>query len=347
MSDVELTPVREAHKFDAQALEQYLLAHVEGFQGPMEIKQFEGGQSNPTFQLITPNQRYVLRKQPPGELLPSAHQVDREYRVMHGLWNTDVPVPQAVALCNDDEIIGSMFYIMEHLEGRIFWDPAVPEVDKAERSAIYDEMNRVLAALHSVDVNAVGLSDYGKPGNYYARQIGRWTKQYRASETETVADMEALIDWLPQNIPDGEETVALVHGDYRLDNMIFHPTEPRIIGILDWELSTLGDPLADLAYQLMAWQFPRERGIAGLEGIDRPSLGLPSDEDYIAAYCQRTGRTGIDNWSFYMAFCFFRIAAILQGIKKRAQIGTASSAEADSRAIMVGPLAALGAACIP
>jgi aminoglycoside phosphotransferase (APT) family kinase protein len=204
----------------------------------------------------------------------------------------------------------------------------------------------VLAALHSVSVDEVGLYDYGKPGNYYARQIGRWTKQYRASETETVADMEALMEWLPNNIPEGEETVALVHGDYRLDNMIFHPTEPRIIGILDWELSTLGDPLADLAYQLMAWQFPREGGIAGLAGLDRAELGLPSDKDYIAAYCQRTGRSSIDNWPFYMAFCFFRIAAILQGIKKRAQIGTASSAEADSRAIMVGPLAALGAACI-
>jgi aminoglycoside phosphotransferase (APT) family kinase protein len=272
--------------------------------------------------------------------------VDREYRVLDALRDTDVPVPKAVALCEDEDVIGSMFYVMEHLEGRIFWDPAVPEVGNAERTAIYDEMNRVLAALHSVSVDAVGLSDYGKPGNYYARQIGRWTKQYRASETETVADMEALIEWLPKHIPEGEETVALVHGDYRLDNMIFHPTEPRIIGILDWELSTLGDPLADLAYQLMAWQFPRVGGIAGLAGMDRNELGLPTDDDYIAAYCQRTGRSGIDNWPFYMAFCFFRIAAILQGIKKRAQIGTASSAEADSRAIMVGPLAALGAACI-
>jgi aminoglycoside phosphotransferase (APT) family kinase protein len=267
--------------------------------------------------------------------------------VLDALRDTDVPVPNAIALCTDDSVIGSMFYVMEHLEGRIFWDPAVPEVNNEERTAIYDEMNRVLAALHRVNVDTVGLTDYGKPGNYYARQIGRWTKQYRASETEVVAEMEALIDWLPNHIPEGDETVALVHGDYRLDNMIFHPREPRIIGILDWELSTLGDPLADLAYQLMAWRFPREGGISGLEGLDRSSLGLPSDEDYIAAYCHRTGRDGIDNWPFYMAFCFFRIAAILQGIKKRAQIGTASSAEADSRAIMVGPLAALGAACIP
>lgn len=331
---------------DLSQLEPWLRRHVPDFAGPLSAEKFAGGQSNPTFKLTAGNKQYVLRRKPPGELLASAHAVDREYRVLDALRHTDVPVPQAIALCEDDEVIGSMFYVMEHLEGRIFWDPAVPEVDNTERTAIYDEMNRVLAALHSVDINAVGLADYGKPGNYYARQIGRWTKQYRASETETVADMEALIAWLPNHIPEDSETVALVHGDYRLDNMIFHPTEPRIVGILDWELSTLGDPLADLAYQLMAWQFPREGGIAGLEGLDRAQLGLPSDEAYIKAYCERTGRSGIDNWPFYMAFCFFRIAAILQGIKKRAQIGTASSAEADSRAIMVGPLAALGAACI-
>ena len=334
-------------ELELSRLEPWLRANVPGLDGPLSAEKFPGGQSNPTFKLTAGERQYVLRRKPPGELLASAHAVDREYRVLDALRDTDVPVPDAVALCEDDSVIGSMFYLMEHLEGRIFWDPAVPEVDNTERTAIYDEMNRVLAALHSVNVDTVGLSDYGKPGNYYARQIGRWTKQYRASETETVADMEALIEWLPNHIPEGEETIALVHGDYRLDNMIFHPTEPRIIGILDWELSTLGDPLADLAYQLMAWQFPREGGIAGLAGMDRNELGLPSDEDYIATYCQRTGRSGIDNWPFYMAFCFFRIAAILQGIKKRAQIGTASSAEADSRAIMVGPLAALGAACIP
>ncbi len=328
-------------------LEPWFREHVTGVEGSLAVEKFAGGQSNPTFKLTAGDRHYVLRRKPPGELLASAHAVDREYRVLDALRNTDVPVPQAVALCEDEDVIGSMFYVMEHLEGRIFWDPAVPEVDNTERTAIYDEMNSVLAALHSVDIHNVGLSDYGKPGNYYARQIGRWTKQYRASETETVPDMEALIEWLPDNIPAGGETVSLVHGDYRLDNMIFHPTEPRIIGILDWELSTLGDPLADLAYQLMAWQFPRVGGIAGLEGLDRSELGLPSDEDYIAAYCQRTGRSGIDHWPFYMAFCFFRIAAILQGIKKRAQIGTASSAEADSRAIMVGPLAALGAAYLP
>ena len=336
-----------AQDLDLTHLEPWLREQIPDMGGALTAEKFAGGQSNPTFKLTLGDTHYVLRRKPPGELLASAHAVDREFRVLDALRDTEVPVPNAVALCTDDSIIGSMFYVMEHLDGRIFWDPAVPEVSNEERTAIYDEMNRVLAALHRVDVNDVGLADYGKPGNYYARQIGRWTKQYRASETEVVADMEALIDWLPHHVPEGDERVALVHGDYRLDNMIFHPTEPRIIGILDWELSTLGDPLADLAYQLMAWRFPREGGIAGLEGLDRLSLGLPTDEEYIAAYCRRTGREGIDNWSFYMAFCFFRIAAILQGIKKRAQIGTASSAEADSRAIMVGPLAALGAACIP
>jgi aminoglycoside phosphotransferase (APT) family kinase protein len=336
-----------AQDLDLARLEPWLREQIPSLDAALSVEKFAGGQSNPTFKLSAGDTHYVLRRKPPGELLASAHAVDREFRVLDALRDTDVPVPNAIALCTDDSVIGSMFYVMEHLEGRIFWDPAVPEVNNEERTAIYDEMNRVLAALHRVNVDTAGLTDYGKPGNYYARQIGRWTKQYRASETEVVAEMEALIDWLPNHIPEGDETVALVHGDYRLDNMIFHPREPRIIGILDWELSTLGDPLADLAYQLMAWRFPREGGISGLEGLDRSSLGLPSDEDYIAAYCHRTGRDGIDNWPFYMAFCFFRIAAILQGIKKRAQIGTASSAEADSRAIMVGPLAALGAACIP
>ena len=336
-----------AQDLDLARLEPWLREQIPSLDAALSVEKFAGGQSNPTFKLSAGDTHYVLRRKPPGELLASAHAVDREFRVLDALRDTDVPVPNAIALCTDDSVIGSMFYVMEHLEGRIFWDPAVPEVNNEERTAIYDEMNRVLAALHRVNVDTVGLTDYGKPGNYYARQIGRWTKQYRASETEAVAEMEALIDWLPNHIPEGDETVALVHGDYRLDNMIFHPREPRVIGILDWELSTIGDPLADLAYQLMAWRFPREGGISGLEGLDRSSLGLPSDEDYIAAYCHRTGRDGIDNWPFYMAFCFFRIAAILQGIKKRAQIGTASSAEADSRAIMVGPLAALGAACIP
>ena len=328
---------------DLIKLEPWLRCKVPNFSGTLSAEKFTGGQSNPTFKISTGKEDYVLRRKPPGELLASAHAVDREFRVLAALSNTDVPVPSVVALCEDEDVIGSMFYVMEYLEGRIFWDPAVPELDNPERAAIYDEMNRVLAKLHCVDIDTIGLSDYGRPGNYYARQISRWTKQYRASETEPVSDMEALIGWLPENIPVNKGQVALVHGDYRLDNMIFHPTEARIIGILDWELSTLGDPLADLAYQLMAWQFPREGGILGLAGLEREKLSLPSDDDYIQKYCSRTGRDDIENWPFYMAFCFFRIAAILQGIKKRAQIGTASSAEADSRAVMVGPLAALGA----
>ena len=331
-------------ELELSRLEPWLRANVPGFDGPLSAEKFPGGQSNPTFKLTAGEHEYVLRRKPPGELLASAHAVDREYRVLDALRDTDVPVPNAVVLCGDDDIIGSMFYVMEHLEGRIFWDPAVPEVDIAERTAIYDEMNRVLAALHLVSVDEVGLSDYGKPGNYYARQIGRWTKQYRASETETVADMEALIEWLPDNIPGGEETVALVHGDYRLDNMIFHPTEPRIIAILDWELSTLGHPLADLAYQLMAWQFPREAGINGLAGLSREELNIPDDASYIKTYCERTGQPGIEDWNFYMAFCFFRLASITQGIRKRAQIGTASSPEAAAKAAMVEPLSTMGAA---
>ena len=336
-----------AQGLDLTHLDQWIRDHVPTFEGDLKAEKFAGGQSNPTFKLTAGENSYVLRRKPMGTLLASAHAVDREFKVLSALAPTKVPVPTPVALCEDDNVIGSMFYIMEYLEGRVFWDPALPEVSDEDRAAIYDQMNQVMADMHSVDIHQVGLSDYGKPGNYFERQIGRWTKQYRAAETETIPEMEKLIDWLPRHMPPDDGRVSLVHGDYRLDNMIFHPTEPRIIGVLDWELSTLGHPLADLAYQLMAWQFPREGGIAGLGGMDRNELGLPSDEDYIAAYCQRTGRSGIDNWPFYMAFCFFRIAAILQGIKKRAQIGTASSAEADSRAIMVGPLAALGAACIP
>ena len=285
----------------------------------------------------------MLRRKPPGELLPSAHAVDREYRVLSALADTEVPVAKTFVLCEDDAVIGSMFYLMEHLDGRVFWDPKLPEIDSnAERGAMYDEMNRVLASLHKLDPKALGLADFGKPGNYFERQVNRWTKQYRASETERSEDMEALIAWLPENMPPDDGQVSLVHGDYRLDNLMFHATEPKIIGVLDWELSTLGHPLADLSYQLMAWQLPDSAGIRGLAGVDRAALGLPSDEDYVARYCERTGRDGIDNWNFYLAFCFFRLAAILQGVKKRALIGTASSAEAEARGAMVEPLAELG-----
>lgn len=326
---------------DLERLDPWLRQHIPDFDGPLTAEKFAGGQSNPTFKLSAGDQRYVLRRKPPGQLLASAHAVDREYRVIKALADTDVPVPQAIALCDDDSVIGSMFYIMQCLEGRVFWDPALPEVSTHERTAMYDEMNRVLAAMHSVNLDEVGLSDYGKPGNYFERQIGRWTKQYRASETETQPAMERMIDWLPAHLPADDGRTSLVHGDYRLDNVMFHPTEPRIIGVLDWELSTLGNPIADLAYQVMAWQLPREGGINGMMGVDRAPLGIPSDAQYIARYCERTGRDDIAHWPFYMVFCFFRLAAILQGVKKRAIDGNASSAEAASRGDMVGPLAAM------
>ena len=279
-----------AQALELTLLEQWIRDRVPAFNGDLKAEKFAGGQSNPTFKLTAGDNAYVLRRKPQGILLASAHAVDREFKVLSALAPTNVPVPTAVALCEDDDVIGSMFYIMEYLEGRIFWDPALPEVSDDDRYAIYDQMNQVMADMHMVDIHSVGLSDYGKPGNYFERQIGRWTKQYRAAETETIPAMEKLIDWLPKNMPADDGRVSLVHGDYRLDNMIFHPTEPRIIGILDWELSTLGHPLADLAYQLMAWQFPREAGINGLAGLSRADLNIPNDETYIRLYCERTGQ---------------------------------------------------------
>ncbi|PLW83089.1 phosphotransferase family protein [Kineobactrum sediminis] len=331
-----------AQQVDIERLTAYMAEHVPGFHGDLTAEKFPGGQSNPTFKLTAGDTSYVLRRKPPGELLQSAHAVDREFRVMTALRDTDVPVPRTYALCEDESVIGSMFFIMEYKEGRILWDPVLPEAaDNAERSAIYDAMNQTMAALHNVNVEAVGLADYGKPGNYFERQLGRWTKQYRASETEVMSDMETLLRWLPANMPQDDGTVSLVHGDYRLDNMMFHPTEPRVIALLDWELSTLGHPLADLANQCMAWMLPRDSSMKGLAGVDRKALGIPTDEEYINRYCERTGRDGIENWDFYLVFSLFRLAAIVQGIKKRSQIGTASSAEADARGDLVGPLAHL------
>ena len=333
---------------DTAKLQGYLEAQIPGFEGEIVAEKFPGGQSNPTFKLTAGDEQYVLRRKPPGELLKSAHAVDREYKVISALQDTDVPVAKTFCLCEDEDIIGSMFYVMQYMDGRVFWDSTLPDIgSNEERAAVYDDMNRVLAALHNVDADAVGLSDFGKPGNYFERQVGRWTKQYRASETEHSAAMETLIEWLPKNMPDDDDaTVGLVHGDYRIDNLMFHPTEPRIIAVLDWELSTLGHPLADLSYQCMAWALPAGGSISGLRGIDRRLIGLPSDEEYIGAYCARTGREGIDNWNFYLVFCFFRLAAILQGIKKRALIGTASSPEASSRGAMVEPLAEAGVSLI-
>ena len=333
----------KTQSLDVQKLSDYLTLHMIGFTAPLSAEKFEGGQSNPTFKLTAADgKHYVLRRKPPGELLKSAHAVDREFRVISALRDTDVPVPKTFVLCEDDDIVGSMFYVMEYKEGRILWDPLLPDAaDNAERSAIYDAMNQTMAALHNVDVDAVGLTSFGRPGNYFERQLGRWSKQYRASETCHIASMESLMTWLVATMPEDDGTVRLVHGDYRLDNMMFHSTEPRVIALLDWELSTLGHPLADLANQCMAWMLPREGRIKGLGGVDRAALGIPSDEEYIARYCERTGRDGIENWNFYLVFSLFRLAAILQGIVKRAQIGTASSAEADSQGEAVAQLADL------
>ncbi len=335
-------PVQERHRFDIAALERYLRGRIEGFAGPLTVEQFRGGQSNPTYRLAAGGKRCVLRAKPgpAAKLLPSAHAVEREYRVMTALGQAGIPVPKTYCLCEDENVIGRAFFVMEHVEGRVLWDPSLPGMTPPGRAAVYDEMNRVISALHELDYGGLGLSDYGRPGNYFARQIGRWSKQYRASETEKVEAMDRLIAWLPENIPPGDET-ALVHGDYRMDNLIFHPAEPRILAILDWELSTLGHPLADFSYHCMSWHIPpgQFRGIAGL---DLAALGIPGEGRYIAAYCARTGRAGIEHWSFYLAYNLFRIAAILQGVMKRALEGTAASAQAPDAGRRARPLAELG-----
>ncbi len=318
--------------FDEAALGAYLERHVAGFRGLRAVTKFNAGQSNPTFRLDAASGRYVLRAKPPGELLKSAHQVDREYRVMAALAGTGVPVAKVLHLAGDDSPIGRMFYVMEFVDGRIFWDPALPEAgSNAERAAIYDSMNATLAALHGVDVAAAGLSDFGRPGSYFERQLARWTSQYRASETGAVADMDALIVWLERSLPADDGQVALVHGDYRLDNMIFAPGAPPdgayVVAVLDWELSTLGHPFSDIAYQCMQWRLPHTSEFRGLGELDRAALGLPSEEIYVAAYCRRRGISGIDNWTFCLAFSFFRLAAICQGVYKRALDGNASNPE--------------------
>jgi aminoglycoside phosphotransferase (APT) family kinase protein len=323
-------PVRPGHELAVGALERWMADHVDGFRGPITVEQFTGGQSNPTFRLSAPSGRYALRRKPMGVLLKSAHAVDREYRVMTALHGVGFPVPRTYALCLDDAVIGSAFFVMDCVDGRLFWDPTLPDLDRSARGAIYDAMNATVAALHRVDFAAIGLADYGRPGNYFARQIDRWSKQYRASETERIAAMDALIDWLPANIPPGDQTgdeTAIVHGDMRLDNMIFHPTEPRVAAVIDWELSTLGHPLGDFAYHLMAWRLDPET-FRGLLGCDLAGLGIPDERAYVAAYCARTGRAGIDHLDYYLAYNMFRLAAILQGIAKRALDGTASSANA-------------------
>jgi len=332
-------PVAPQHAIDLERLAAWLAKHVSPLAGPLEAAQFKGGQSNPTYLLAAGGQRYVLRRKPPGKLLPSAHAVDREYRVIRALAGTDVPVARALALCEDESVIGTAFYVMDYVAGRVFWDPRLPDLALTERRVIHDEINRVIAALHGVDPEAVGLGDYGRTGEYIARQVSRWSKQYQASETEKIEAMDNLIAWLPENIPAGEET-RIVHGDYRIDNVIFHATEPRILAVLDWELSTLGHPLADFAYHCMVWRIPP--GVfRGLGGLDLAALGIPTEREYVEAYCRRTGRAGIEprDWEYYLVYNMFRIAAIVQGVMARALQGNASSAQALETGRAARPLA--------
>jgi aminoglycoside phosphotransferase (APT) family kinase protein len=320
-------PVRDQHRFDASRLAAWLAETVPGCRGPVAVEQFKGGQSNPTFLLRTgEGRRLVLRRKPPGKLLPSAHAVDREYRIISALAKTDVPVARAHALCLDDSVIGTAFYIMDYVEGRVFWEPTLPELGRDERRAIYYALNDVIARLHRVDYVALGLQDFGRPGNYVRRQIDRWTKQYRASATERIEAMDRLIAWLPENVPEDDET-CIVHGDYRLDNVIYHPTEPRILAVLDWELSTLGNPLSDFAYHMMSWRLS-QAAYRSLKGHDLAALGIPGEDEYRRLYCERTGRGDIPHWDFYMAYNMFRLAAILQGIMGRVVEGTAANARA-------------------
>ncbi|MGC4076338.1 MAG: phosphotransferase [Rubrivivax sp.] len=338
-----------SHAFDVAALERWLAHELPGFQGPLSVEQFKGGQSNPTYKLVTPGGAWVMRSKPgpAAKLLPSAHAIEREYRVMQALAATAVPVPRMVALCEDEAVIGRAFYLMDFVAGRVLWDPALPGMSPAERAAIHDEANRVIAALHTVDVAAVGLADYGRPGNYFERQIARWSKQYQASVTEPIAEMDRLIDWLPQHLPAGardESQVAVVHGDFRLDNLVFAPDAPRVVAVLDWELSTLGHPLADFSYHCMAWHIPPGM-FRGLGGLDLAALGIPSEADYVRRYCERTGRADPEalmaDWNFYLAYNLFRLASITQGIAKRVVDGTASSEQAKATGAATRPLAEL------
>lgn len=325
------TAVREGFGFDLGALEHWMRENVADYEGPLGVEQFKGGQSNPTYKLVTPARAYVLRRKPPGELLPGAHAVNREARVQAALGKAGFPVATIRGLCTDDAVIGTMFYVMDMVEGRIFWDNRFPGVSRDECPAYFDAMNAAMAQLHSFDPEAIGLGDYGKPGNYFARQIGRWSRQYLGDELAgRNEDMDALVEWLPGNIPPGEES-SVVHGDMRCDNMIFHPTEPRLLAVLDWELSTLGHPLADFAYHTMMYRMPPSI-VPGLAGADLAALNIPSETDYVAAYCARTGRDTIANYEFYIAFNLFRLAAIFHGIKGRVLRGTAASAQAAERA---------------
>jgi len=345
--------VSSQHAFDVEALSAWLSTHLDGFRGPLTVEMFKGGQSNPTYKLVTPSQSYVMRAKPGpvARLLPSAHAIEREFKVMRGLAGTDVPVPHMYCLCDDESVIGRAFYVMEFMDGRVLWDQSLPDMTNAVRGAMYDEMNRVIAALHTVKFNERGLADYGKPGNYFERQIGRWGKQYKASAdgagpmSQPIPEMERLIDWLPAHMPASardERFVSIVHGDYRLDNLMFHATEPRVIAVLDWELSTLGHPLADFSYHCMSWHIS---GVSfrGIGGLDHEALGIPTESEYIRRYCERTGFTTPEalapDWNFYQAYNLFRMAAILQGIAKRVEAGTASSEQAVASARGARPMA--------
>ena len=340
-------PVSTSHAFDVGALQAHLAAHLPAFAGPLTVEQFKGGQSNPTYKLVTPARSYVMRSKPgpSAKLLPSAHAIDREFRVMRGLAGTEVPVAQMLLLCEDEAVIGRAFYVMEFMDGRVLWDQSLPGLTNAERGAIYDEMNRVIAALHRVDVRAAGLADYGKPGNYFERQIGRWSKQYLASVTEEITEMNQLIEWLPTHLPASardDTQVSVVHGDFRLDNLVFDKTESRVIAVLDWELSTLGHPLADFSYHCMAWHIPPGT-FRGIGGLDHAALGIPTEQEYVRRYCARTGRSNPEalaaDWNFYLAYNLFRLASITQGIAKRVVDGTASSAQARATGASTRPLA--------
>jgi len=333
--------VREQHRFDERVLEAWMREHVEGFEGPLSVEQFKGGQSNPTYRLVTPGKNYVMRRKPPGLLLKSAHAVDREYAVITALGKTGYPVARTYALCTDESVIGTWFYIMDCVEGRIIWDSTFPDEPREQRRAYFDAMNKGMADLHNTDYAAIGLENFGKPGNYFERQIGRWSRQYLEDpEAGRLESMDKLVEWLPANIPAGDET-SIVHGDYRCDNMIFHPSEPTVLAVLDWELSTLGHPLADFTYHLMMYRMPPQ-DVAGLNGRDLEALGIPSEEEYVADYCRRTGRPdGIPNLDFYLAYNMFRLAGIIHGIRGRVVRGTAASAHAVATSERLQPMADL------
>ncbi|WP_372340929.1 phosphotransferase [Paraglaciecola sp.] len=336
-----LSDSNQVDQLDEQVLAEYLTQHLPDFKGPVSATKFAGGQSNPTFKLQTSDRTYVLRRQPPGKLLKSAHAVDREYKVLAALQHANVPVAKVYHLCEDPSVIGSLFYIMEYVEGRVFWDSSLPEITSSDiRGQMYQQMAEVLVALHSVDIEKVGLGDYGRPGNYFERQLSRWGQQYTLSETHEIAEMDQLIAWLNAHLPADDGKVSLVHGDYRMDNLMFHVSEPKIVAVLDWELSTLGHPYADLAYQCMQLRLPENVGKAtGLGGVDRAPLGIPTEQEYVATYCRLMGIDNIPNWNFYLAFSFFRLAAIAQGVAKRAQDGNASNKEAMKVGAIVQPLA--------